>query len=344
MRNTIPLQLDLAIVLIAVIAIVVRSIFMRTRQARWFTLLVICFCAADLVKMGFVNDLLTSSLDARAVRVLAQIFTIAAAFISFAAVRDAETSWEGRPRRATTRTIRKVSGWWLATSALLTGIDLAAGDRTKPIELASPGWSVLYFAVYAGAILIADGYALARVVAALRSRQQEQRPPLALSFTTVAIFVTTGLNSASLLWYAIASAAGRIGPAERLQRNSNGNLFAYFTLGIAVLSIVGLVNWFARRRGEDSDLSSAMRGLPILWRRLVDEVPAVRLIPTSPLDRDEAVVRMVSECIDALVILHHVKPDRAGLVPAAIGPGEVLRLASSRGRSEAGRAFPRSFS
>jgi hypothetical protein len=326
-RNTIPLYLDMAIVAIAIASIIIRSFFMRTRQARWFTLLVTCFCAADLIKMGLVNDLLTGVLDARAVRVLAQIFTVAAAFVAFAAVRDAETTWEGQSRRAARRMIVRVAGCWCATSFLLIGIDLVAADRTGPIELASPGWSIFYFAVYAGAILCADGYALARVVAALRSHQRGERPPAALSLTTLAIFVTTGLNSVSLLWYAIASAAGRIGPAERLQRDSNGNLFAYFTLGITIVSIIGLINWFVRRRGEDSDLASAMRGLPIVWKRLVTQVPSVRLTPTSPLDRDEAVVRMVTECIDALVILHHAEDGTTGVAYSAIGPSEVLRLA-----------------
>lgn len=112
---------------------------------------------------------------------------------------------------------------------------------------------------------------------------------------------------------------------ERLQRNSNGNVFAYFTLGMTAIALVGLVNWSARQRPTDSDLASALRGLPILWQQLVEQVPSVRLDPAVPLDRDEATVRMITECIDALVQLRSNGDEgQNDLAPA---PAEILRLA-----------------
>lgn len=326
MRNTIPLWLDLFIVLAAFAIVAARAMLMRSASARWFTVLVACFAVADLIKMGVVNDALVSLTDARAVRVAAQIFTIAAALVAAAAVRDARTAWAGRSVPRTRRIILRAFAVWLATSAVLIVLDAAAGDRELPIEAASPGWSIAYFVVYAGAIVLGDGYALAHVILALRSHDRNERPPAAIVATGIGIFVTTGLNSLSLLWYAVAHAMGTIGTAERLQRDSNGNVFAYFTLGMTAIALVGLVNWSARQRPADSDLASALRGLPILWQQLVERVPSVRLDPSVPLDRDEATVRMITECIDALVSLHG-RGDDLGQNDVATTPAEVLRLA-----------------
>lgn len=325
MRNTIPLWLDILIVVAAFAIVAARAMVMRSASALWFTALVTCFAVADLIKMGAVNDALVSLTDARAVRVAAQIFTIAAALVAAAAVRDARTAWAGQSVRRTRRILLRALAVWLATSAMLICLDTAAGDRTQPIEAASPGWSIAYFVVYAGAIVLGDGYALAHVILALRSHDHRERPPGAIIATGIGIFVTTGLNSLSLLWYAAAYAMGTIGTAERLQRNSNGNVFAYFTLGMTAIALVGLVNWSARQRPTDSDLASALRGLPILWQQLVEQVPSVRLDPAVPLDRDEATVRMITECIDALVQLRSNGDEgQNDLAPA---PAKILRLA-----------------
>lgn len=322
MRNHIPDALDLAIVIFAWAVVGLRVVYMRSAEARWFTLLVGCFALADLIKVGVVNDLLTDWVDARAVRVAAQIFTVAAAFVAAAAVRDARTAWAGRQKKVAGRILAPIGLAWLVTATVLVTLDILAGDRGRPIEVAAAGWSVAYFAVYAGTILCADGYALVSVATAFKSHASRERPPIAISMTAFAIFVTTGLNAVSLLWYAVASALGRIGAAERLQRDSNGNVFAYFTLAMATLALIGLLNWSAQRRDRESKLASSMRGLPVLWEQLTEQVPTVRLGPMIGLDRDEAAVRMITECIDALVIL--APPEERHQVP---GPGEVLRLA-----------------
>lgn len=333
MRNHIPTALDLAIALFAWAVVSVRVIHMRSVEARWFTLLVGCFASADLIKVGVVNDLLTGLFDARTVRVAAQILTVAAAFVAAAAVRDARSAWSGRPRKAARRALAPIGLAWCVTTMTLVTIDILAGDRDKPIESAAACWSVTYFAVYAGAILCADVYALACVAIAFKAHPPHERPPNAISMTAFAIFVTTGLNAASLLWYALASALGRVGAAERLQRDSNGSVFAYFTFVMATLAFIGLLNWTAQRRDRENELASSMRGLPVLWKELTHQAPSVRLEPTGRFDRDEAAVRMITECIDALVALSAQGEGRE--IP---GPGEILKRA--RGLDPARTAQP----
>ena len=323
MRNHIPTALDLAIVIFAWGVVGVRLLYMRSTEARWFTLLLGCFATADLIKVGLINDLLTTAFDARAVRVAAQIFTVAAAFVAAAAVRDARTAWAGRPRNVAGRALVPIGLAWIATAATLGTLDFLAGDRDSPIEAAAAEWSVGYFAVYAGTILCADGYALASVVVAFKSHSAHERPPIAISMTAFAIFVTTGLNAVSLLWYAVASALGRVGAAERLQRDTNGNVFAYFTLAMATLALIGLLNWTAQRRDRETELASSMRGLPVLWKQLTDRAPSVRLGSPGGLQRDEAVVRMITECIDALVVLSPSSDEERQVT----SPSEILRRA-----------------
>ncbi|MFW0797654.1 DUF6545 domain-containing protein [Gordonia sp. CPCC 205515] len=322
MRNTIPMWLDVSIAVLTLVVVALRLVLMRSPGARWFTFLVACFGGAHLIKMGVTNDLLTSLVDPRAVRVAAQVLTVAAAFVAAAAVRDARTGWAGR--KVTQRIVIRMCVVWVIASTTLLCLDVAAGNRHVHIEEASPGLAVAYFAVYAGTILLGDGYALVHVMLALRTHEPRERPPTAIVFTGVLIFVTTGLNSASLLWYAVANALGDIGTAEQLQRDSNGNLFAYFTLGMSAIALLGLVNWSARQR-TDSPFGAALRGLPILWEDLTSQVPSVRLEPSVELDRDESIVRMVTECLDALLLLD--RPTAAGASKEDISPSEVLRLA-----------------
>ena len=91
---------------------------------------------------------------------------------------------------------------------------------------------------------------------------------------------------------------------------------------MATLALIGLLNWTAQRRDRKTELASSMRGLPVLWRQLTEQAPSVRLGSPGGLDRDEAVVRMITECIDALVVLSPSSEERQ--VPS---PSEILRRA-----------------
>jgi hypothetical protein len=121
------------------------------------------------------------------------------------------------------------------------------------------------------------------------------------------------------LWYAIRAAAGDIGPVEQFQRNSNGNLFAYFTL---VVALVGAAAVIRRTSGDNAVTRSSVNvtELQVLWHDLTDAAPHVKL-DMKDLDPDARTVRMITECIDALYDLG-LDPVTVTITDLHSSPGE----------------------
>ncbi|EHI41276.1 hypothetical protein OPAG_09262 [Rhodococcus opacus PD630] len=298
MRNHLPLALDLGILIFAWIVVISRFCLVRNRHARIVTVLILCFTAVDTLKAGPINDALTFYLDARTVRLAAHVLCVVAAAV--AAWAAASAAKRLRPAR--------LSSGVVAASAGLIALDGLAGQRDHVIEAVHPqGIAVAYFTIYAGSIVVFEAYAATVLAAAIRT-DRPNRGLLAPSATVVALFLATGLNALTLLWFAIRAATGDIGPAEQFQRNSNGNLFAYFTL---VVALVGATAVIRRTSGESAVNRSSVNvtELQVLWGDLTDAAPHVKL-DMKDLDPDARTVRMITECIDTLYDL--------GLDPATV--------------------------
>ncbi|PQP19006.1 hypothetical protein C5613_31385 [Rhodococcus opacus] len=270
----------------------------RSRHARIVTVLILCFTAVDTLKAGPINDALTFYLDARTVRLAAHVLCVIAAAVA---------AWAAASAAKRLRPARLAAGV-VTASAVLIVFDGLAGQRDRVIEAVHPqGIAVAYFTIYAGSIVVFEAYAATVLAAAIRT-DRPNRGLLAPSATVVALFLATGLNALTLLWYAIRAAAGDIGPVEQFQRNSNGNLFAYFTL---VVALVGATAVIRRTSGESAVNRSSVNvtELQVLWRDLTDAAPHVKL-DMKDLDPDARTVRMITECIDTLYDL--------GLDPATV--------------------------
>ena len=309
MRNHLPLALDLGILIFAWIVVISRFGLVRSRHARIVTVLILCFTAVDTLKAGPINDALTFYLDARTVRLAAHVLcVIAAAVAAWAAASAAKRL---RPAR--------LSSGVVAASAGLIALDGLAGQRDHVIEAVHPqGIAVAYFTIYAGSIVVFEAYAATVLAAAIRT-DRPNRGLLAPSATVVALFLATGLNALTLLWYAIRAAAGDIGPVEQFQRNSNGNLFAYFTL---VVALVGAAAVIRRTSGDNAVTRSSVNvtELQVLWHDLTDAAPHVKL-DMKDLDPDARTVRMITECIDALYDLG-LDPVTVTITDLHSSPGE----------------------
>ncbi|MEU2004523.1 DUF6545 domain-containing protein [Rhodococcus sp. NPDC019627] len=275
-----------------------RFCLVRSRHARIVTVLILCFTAVDTLKAGPINDILAACLDARTVRLAAHVLCVIAAAVAAWAAASAANRL--RPARLTSGVV--------AASAGLIALDGLAGQRDHVIEAVHPqGIAVAYFTIYAGSIIVFEAYAATVLAAAIRT-DKPNRGLLAPSATVVALFFATGVNALTLLWYAIRASAGDIGPAEQFQRNSNGNLFAYFTLVVALVGAAAVV----RRTSGDSAVNRSsvnVTELQVLWRDLTDAAPHVKL-DMKDLDPDARTVRMITECIDTLYDL--------GLDPATV--------------------------
>ncbi len=321
MRNDLPLWLDASIVAIAWATVLTRFAVMRS-VAHLFTLLIACFALVDTIKFGPMNDWAVGLADERSVRVAAHILCVAAALVAATAAHIS------RDRH------RNHSSWWAANLVLLVAVSVilvvldqvAGGDRNTSIEEASAGTSVAYFVVYAGAIVLWDLYALVVVLVSLRQGDHERRPSTAISAAAVLLFFTTGVNALTLLWYSFSSWQGKISAAERLQRDSNGNLFAYFTLGLCVIGLVGLASWILRGRQHGPTLTGEwIRVLPTVWEVVTDRAPQVRLPGIAAMPPDTRLVRQITETIEAL---HFLKLD-ASRLRADNFEAELLRAKDS---------------
>lgn len=306
MRNDLPLWIDASVVVIAWVTVLARFAVMRS-VAHLFTLLIACFALVDTIKFGPLNDWAVELADERSVRVAAHILCVAAALVAASAAHISRDKH------------RKHSGWWSANLVLLVTVSIililldrvAGGDRTTSIEEASAVTSVGYFVVYAGAIVLWDLYALIVVLVSLRHGDHERRPSTAIIAAAVLLFFTTGVNAVMLLWYSISSWQGKLSAAERLQRDSNGNLFAYFTLGMCVIGLFGLAAWILRGRQHGPTLTGEwIVVLPSVWRVVTDRAPHVRLPEIAAMPPDTRLVRQITETIEAL---HFLKLDAATL-------------------------------
>ncbi|SIS23322.1 hypothetical protein SAMN05445060_4097 [Williamsia sterculiae] len=296
MRNTLPLYLDLFIATFAVFVTVSRVAVIKRGQGRHFTVVIAFFVAADVVKVGPINDVLAELVDGRLVRVAAQVLTVAAAVGAVAAVRHATRMMRSRMAALTP---------WIGlgvVAAALVVLDASAGSRNLPIEAAAPVLSVAYFAIYSASIVFCDGYALV-VVGRAYARGMRRGGVTSAGIVALGLFLATGLNSISLLWYAIASSDGHIGTAERVQRDSNGNVYAIFTLVISVLGLLGTFRYARRKTAVSKEWEKSVAGLPPLWEFLTSVAPEVRLMSTAGLSREARLIRMIAECIDASVVL-----------------------------------------
>ncbi|MGU3438148.1 hypothetical protein ACNHUS_34710 [Actinomycetes bacterium M1A6_2h] len=283
------MALDLFIVVFAWLVVLIRLLVVKNRNSQIVTLLITCFTLVATLKCGPINDFLTGIWDARSVRLMAHLLCVAAA---------AAAAWSAITAVGRRGNGMALLGVTVVCYALLSGLDRFAGDRRNVIELASPTASVVYFSVYAGTIAAFEVYALAVLVRAI-FRTNARAALLTPAVTVVGLFLATGLNALSLLWYSIQSADGHLGAAERLQRNSNGNLFAYFALVVAVVGLSGAI--MTPRNRLKSETAVDIDGLTHLWIDLTAESPKVRLAMSS-LDADSQIVRMVTECIDAIYL------------------------------------------
>ena len=287
MRNHLPLTIDLGILVFAWIVVSARFVLVRTRHAQIVTVLILCFTAVNTLKFGPINDVLTSAIDARTVRLVAHILCVAAAAVA---------AWAAASAVGRLRPGRLIFGLVAATVGL-AALDAFAGNRAQVIESVDPElFSLSYFTIYAGAIVVFEVYAVIVLAAAIRT-DRPHAGLLAPAAATAALFLATGLNAISLLWYAVRAATGDIGPAEQLRRNTNGNLFAYFTFVVALVGSAAVI----RRTAERSSVRSAVNVTELrrLWEDLTDAAPSVKF-DMRHFEPDTRVVRMITECIDAI--------------------------------------------
>ncbi len=182
MRNHLPLSIDLAILVFAWLVVSARFVLVRTRHAQIVTVLILCFTAVNTLKFGPINDVLTSAIDARAVRLIAHILCVAAA----AAAAWAAASAVGRLRPGLL-----IFGLVAATVGLAS-LDAFAGNRAQVIESVDPEvFSLSYFTIYAGAIVVFEVYAVIVLAAAIRT-DKPHAGLLAPAAATAALFLATG--------------------------------------------------------------------------------------------------------------------------------------------------------
>lgn len=314
MRNQLPLVIDLGILVFAWIVVFTRFALVRTHHAQIVTVLILCFTAVNTLKFGPINDVLTEAMDARSVRLAAHILCVGAAAVA---------AWAAASAVGRLRPSLMIFG--VVTAAVgLASLDTFAGDRAQVIESVDPAlFSLSYFTLYAGAIVVFEVYAVIVLAAAIRT-DKPHAGLLAPAAATGALFLATGLNAISLLWYAIRAATGDIGPVEQLQRNTNGNLFAYFTLVVALVGSAAVV----RRKAERPTVGSAVNVAELrrLWEDLTDAAPSVKF-DMRHFEPDARVVRMITECIDAVYEL--------GLDPETATRADLLERKTTGNRSEA---------
>lgn len=303
------MALDLGILVFAWVIVAARFAVVRSSHAQVVTVLILCFTAVDTLKVGPINDVLTSALDTRSVRLAAHILCVAAAAVA---------AWAAGSAVDRLRPALIVSGVTAAATALAT-LDVVAGHRNQVLEAVQPqGISVAYFSIYAGTIAMFEAYAVIVLASAIRTNKPHAGL-LAPAATVVGLFLATGLNALGLLWYSVQAARGDLGPAEQLQRNSNGNLFAYFTLVVALVGAAAVIHRSSRQHRARSSIN--VTELPGLWQDLTDAAPNVRL-DMRHLDLDARTVRMITECIDAVYVL---ELDPAPAAPTDLGNAAIVR-------------------
>ncbi|WP_285183795.1 DUF6545 domain-containing protein [Rhodococcus sp. MEB032] len=321
MRNHLPLAVDLGILVFAWAIVIARFSLVRNYHAQIVSVLILCFTAVDTLKFGPINDLLTSAIDARAVRLFAHILCVAAAAVA---------AWAAASAVGRLRPGFLVLGVTAAALALAV-LDAVAGNRGLVIEAVEPQYfSLSYFTIYAGSIAIFEAYAVVVLASAIRT-DKPHGGLLAPAATVVALFLATGLNAISLLWYAVRAATGDIGPAEQLQRNSNGNLFAYFTLVVALVGSAAVIRRTVAGNESQARSATNVTELQRLWQDLTDAAPSVKF-DMRHFEPDARVVRMITECIDAVYEL--------GLDPAVATRSDLSSQRTTQSRNSTPETLP----